>query len=220
MSRRPRPDTDMTARGHHGCGTIIEIERRWRAGAPARHLRSHASLHAIISRLSDARAASDLRFSIFETESARKVDSTTVKRTIMFARLRAIAVLHSASPELVKRPSSLSSSNTVVQSMLRSCPTDCSLREFLLLALRIQRQQSLRSSNVPSDYSVLFPSAQNSCRLSICFEFYRDICEALQIDAHQSAVGVYREKRDFRDICGPFRSLAWIRKKITTEKSY
>ncbi len=157
---------------------------------------SHAALEAQVSQLQVAFNVLDQRLAAFSTTMLNQGDEACMKRTALFARMRALLVLLNGSKELTSRPRSISESNSVVQVVLKSSPTDCTLQEFQLLAKHIEQMPSVRSKNFPSDYSVKFPSPSSTTRLHICFETYKDVCAALSFDAHQTASYVYREKCD------------------------
>ncbi len=157
---------------------------------------SQASLATQVSRLKDALEALEYRISAISQQSRQKDEEEGMKMTLVFAKIRATSILLAGSPELSKRPSYLSQSNSVVQVIMESPATDCTLREFQLLARQIRRKSSIRSLFYPSEYSVMFPSMLRTARVKICFDSYKDLCEALELDAYQSDAGIYRERCD------------------------
>ncbi len=157
---------------------------------------SQASLATQVSHLKDALQALEHRISSISQQSRQKSEEEAMKKTLVFAKIRATSILLAGSLELSKRPSYLSQSNSVIQVMMKSPATHCTLREFQLLALRIRRKPSIRSLFYPSEYSVMFPSVLRTARLEICFDSYKDLCEALELDAYQSDAGIYRERCD------------------------
>ncbi len=117
-------------------------------------------------------------------------------RTVQFTSLRARKILRGHGSELGKSVSSFYPSNSVVQTLLRSAASDCTLSEFQLFASHLSRNKSIQCHAFPSDYHVQFPSAKNLSHLHVVFQTYADMCQALRIDTATREAAVHRERKN------------------------
>lgn len=155
--------------------------------------RSHLALSSRITDLATDVARFNHRLSHF-TEARHAVQHQSIQRTVLFARSRAVSALQAGSSEFLRRPTSLCQAETIVQVAIESKETDCTLQEFAALATVLSSHPSVHCTLYPSPYHVQFPSARHTSRLSILFNTYSDICNALQMDAYESEEPLYREK--------------------------
>ncbi len=136
------------------------------------------------------------RLAIFKHFQA--ADERAVARTVHFSRRRAKKVLLSTDAELGKNCFTLCASNSVVQVVLRSTPSECTLHEFQLWAMKLLKDLSVHCYAFPSEYHVKFPNINRCSRLDIVFDTYADLCQALEIDCATRESALYREKKNRR----------------------
>ncbi len=126
---------------------FIQQERSFRYIAELQ--RSQASVSAKVAHLADALAETNRKLRLQADKSSRECEDAMLGRTLRFAKRRAATILQHGSQELGKRPVYLSERNTVVQVLMKSTPTDCTLQEFQCLAAKLGRRSSLRKNILP-----------------------------------------------------------------------
>ncbi len=121
-------------------------------------------------------------------------DLCSIARTISFSRRRASKLLQNTSTELDRRVLNVTRADSVVPFVLRSLGSDCTLLDFQTLAVKFLSDPSTTCRALPSEYHIRFPNLRFCSRMSIVFETYADLCEALELDITTREAGVYREK--------------------------
>ncbi len=160
--------------------------------------KSHSQLADQVGRLTNELRSSQKifdsdRFAIFKHLQAS--DEKPLSRLIKFTRYRAKKALLGPGLEFGNQYTSLCASNSVVQIVLRSQASDCTMHEFQLFAMKLLTDRSIRCSAYPSEYHVKFPNFNRCARLEIVFGTFADMCEALEIDALTREAAIYREKK-------------------------
>ncbi len=155
---------------------------------------SHASLSLRVADLAECLRSTQEKLSV-STDQSRSALSASAERSLLFARLRAVTALRSASKELARRHSSLCAANTFVQTQITSKPSDCTMQEFTHLVTFLTTNQSISCSVSPSPYYALFPGITRTTRLDSTFPTYKDIRAALKIDVPMRESAVYQNRR-------------------------
>ncbi len=158
--------------------------------------RSHADMSVTLLRLAHRLDLMEGRMVDSRMRNCDAKNSEAVQRCILFARHRALAILRSGGSEVKRRPSGVCAANSVVQIVLKSQVSDCTLRDFSLLVAHIRREPSISCRISPSDYHAIHPSPASTSRLEIHFDSYKDICEALQMKYPDRNAGVYKKAYD------------------------
>ncbi len=154
---------------------------------------SLAALHRRVEQLSDevatARSIADAARSSMRT-SIHDFNAASVRSTRGFLRRVASKTLEAGSIELGRIPTSPCAADSVKQILLKSSSSDCTLRNFQLLAKYLTTISCLKFEVFPSDYHVAFPAVERAKRFEIVFRSYFDICKALCIDAQKAEEGL------------------------------
>ncbi len=144
--------------------------------------RSHVQLSARVSELAAEVSRSTQHMSSI-VHNRHALQRTSIHRTILFARSRAISALQASSVEFLRWPASLCESESIVQFTIDSKETGCTLQEFSAFASVLSSDSSVRCSLYPSEYYVKFPSMRHTSTLGVLFNTYADICSALEMDS-------------------------------------
>lgn len=120
----------------------------------------------------------------------------TLQRLLLFASPNPRKVLSRSYPDFSRSVPNPCPGNTVVQVVLRSKASDCTLHEFQVLLNACSDNSRIRCSVYPSEFHAKFPDPSSSARFDIGFDTYSGICEALGINARLREQGLYREKKN------------------------
>ncbi len=105
-----------------------------------------------------------------------------VQNISQFVRRRTVQALKSRHQEVGQRPNTFCPGNSVLQVLLTTKPTDCTLCVIRALVHEVHGMRRVHSEIDLCVYLAMNSLQEKYSRMSIIFDSYRDLCEALQIE--------------------------------------